>query len=92
MKRYKRDWESDTTPSFKMSWLWFVLRLIAHALCLPRTFDVPCSRFFTLTLSTAKSMDWFKCWPSPIIVASQVIGWLGFNWLIDPTYAGHPQR
>jgi hypothetical protein len=43
-------------------------------------------------LSTAKSMDWFKCWPSPIIVASQVIGWLGFNWLIDPTYAGHPQR
>ena len=67
-------------------------RQIAHALCLPRTFDVPCSRFFTLTLSTAKSMDWFKCWPLPIIVASQAIGWLGFNWLIDPTFAGHRQR
>ena len=92
MKRYKRDWEGGTTPNFRMSWLRFVRHLIAHALFLPRTFDVQCLRFFTLTLCTAKSMDWFKCWPSPIIVASQAIGWLGFNWLIDPTFAGHRQR
>ena len=92
MKRFKRGWESDTTPNFRMSWLGFVLRLIAHALFSPRIFDVQCSRFFTLTSSTAKSMDQFKCWPSPIIVASQAIGWPGFNWLIDLTFAGHRQR
>ena len=65
MKRYERDWEGGTTQNFRMSWLWFVLRPIAHALFLPQTFDVPCSRFFTLISSTAKSMDWFRCWPSP---------------------------
>ena len=89
MKKYKRDWEGDTTLNFRMSWIWFVLRPIVHALLLPRTFDVPCSRFFILTLSTAKLMDWFRCWPLPIIVASQAIGSLGFNWLIDPTF-GNP--
>ena len=79
MKRYKRDWEGDTTPNFSMFWLRFVLRPIAHGLFLPRTFDVPCLRFFTLTLFTAKSMGWFKCWRLHIIAASPVIGWLGFN-------------
>lgn len=92
MKRYKRDWEGGTTPNFKTPWFWFALRLIAHALLLPQTFDVQCSRSFTLILFTAKSMDWYKCWPSPTIAASPVIGWLGFNWLIDPTFAGHRQR
>ncbi|MCW2314412.1 hypothetical protein M2244_004179 [Rhodoferax antarcticus] len=92
MERFKWDWESGTTPNSKVSWLGFVLRLIAHALFLPRIFDVQCSRFFTLTSSIAKSMAQFKCWPSPIIVASQAIGWLGFNCLIDPTFAGHRQR
>ena len=84
MKRYKRDWEGDTTPNFRASWLRFVLHLIARALFLPRTFDAPCFRFFTLTLYTAKSMDWFKCWQSPIIAASPVIGRLGFNWFLNP--------
>ena len=37
-------------------------------------------------------MDQFKCWPFPIIVAGRAIGWPGFNWLIDPTFAGHRQR
>lgn len=92
MKKFKRGWESGTTPNFKMSWHGFVLRLIAHALFLLRIFDVQCSRFFTLTSSTAKSMAQFKYWPSPIIVASQAIGWLGFNGLIDPTFAGHRQH
>ena len=92
MKRFKPGWESGITPNFKMSWLEFVVRLIAHALFSPRIFDVQCSRFFTLTLSTAKSMVQFNCWPSLIIVASQAIGWIGFNWLIDPTVAGHRQR
>ncbi len=92
MKGFKSGWESGTTLNFKMSWLGFVLRLIAHVLFLPRIFDVQCLRFFTLTLSTAKSMAQSKCWPSPIIVASQGIGWLDFNWLIDPTFAGHRQR
>jgi len=31
---------NGTTPNFKVSWLGFVLRLIAHALFLPRIFDV----------------------------------------------------
>ncbi len=92
MKKFKRGWESGTTLNFKMSWLGFVLRLIAHALFLPLIFDVQCSRFFTLTSSTAKSMAQFKCWLSPIIVASQAIGWLDFNYLIDPTFAGRCQR
>ena len=92
MKRFKPGWESDITPNFRMSGLGFVVRLIAHALFSPRIFDVQCSRFFTLTLSTAKSMVQFNCWPSLIIVASQAIGWIGFNWLIDPTVAGHRQR
>ena len=92
MKRFKRGWESGTTLNFKMSWLGFVLYLIAHALFLPRIFGAQCSRFFTLTLSTGKSMAQFKCWPSPINVASQAIGWLGFNWLIYPIFAGHRQR
>lgn len=91
MKKFKPGWESAITPNFKMSWLGFVVRLIAHALFSPRTFDVQCSRFFTLTFSTAKSVVRFKCWPSPIIVASQAIGWIGFNWLIDPTVADHRQ-
>ena len=92
MKRYKRDWAGDTTPNFRTSWLRFVLHLIARASFLRLTFDAPYSKFFTLTLFTAKLMDWFKCWRSPIIAASPVIGWLGFNWLIDPTFAGHRQR
>jgi len=92
MKRYKQDWVGGITRNFKMSWLRFVRRLIAHALFLRPTFDAPCSKFFTLTLFTAKSMGWFKCWPSPIIAASQAIGWLGFNWLIDPMGAGHRKR
>jgi hypothetical protein len=60
-----------------------VRHLIAHALFLRLTFDAPYSKFFTLTLFTVKLMDRFKCWRSPIIAASPVIGWLGFNWLID---------
>ena len=79
MNQYKRDWEGGTTPNFRTSWLWFVPRLIAHALFLPRTFDVPCSRFSTLTLFIVKPMDWFKCWRLHIIAASRVIGWLGFK-------------
>jgi hypothetical protein len=43
-------------------------------------------------LFTAKLMDLCKSWPLPTIAASPVIGWLGFNWLIDPTFAGHRQR
>lgn len=74
-----------------MSWLGFVLRPIAHASLLPRIFDVQCSRFFTLTSFIVKSMKQFKCWLLHIIVVSQAIGWLGFNWLIDPTFAGHRQ-
>ncbi len=92
MKKFKWGWESGTTSNFKMFWLGFVRRLIAHALFLPRIFDVQCSRFFTLTSSTAKSMAQFKCWPSPTIVASQAIGSHGFNWLINPAFAGHHQR
>ena len=92
MKKHKLDWAGDTTPNFRMSWLGFVLHQIAHALFLHLTFDAPCSKFFTLTLFTAKLMDWFKCWQSPIIAASRVIGWLDFNWLIDPNFAGYRQR
>lgn len=93
MRRYKQDWAGGITRNFRMSWLRFVRRLIAHELFLGLTFDAPCSKFFTLTLFTVKSMDWFRCWPSLTIAASQVIGWLGFNnWLIDPTGAGHRQQ
>lgn len=79
MKRYKQDWVGGTTRNFRMSWLRFVRRLINRALFLYPTFDAPCSRFFTLTLFTEKSMDRFKYWPSRIIAASRAIGWLGFN-------------
>ena len=92
MRRSKWDWEGGTTPNFKTLWNWFVLRLVVHALFLPLTFDVSCLRSFTLTLFTATLMDLCKSWPLPTIAASPVIGWLGFNWLIDPTFAGHRQR
>ena len=92
MKRYKRDWAGDTTPNFRMFWFRFVLHLIASALFLRLTFDAPCSKYFTLTLFTVKLMGWFKSWRSLTIAANRAIGWLGFNWLIDPTFAGHRQR
>lgn len=92
MKRYKRDWEGDTTLNFRTFWLRCVLRQIAHALFVLRTFGVPCSKFFTLTLFTVKLVGRYKCWPSPIIAVSQAIGWLGFNWVIDPTFASHCKR
>jgi hypothetical protein len=94
MKRYKRDWASDTTPNFRMFRFRFVLHLIASVLFLRLTFDAPCSKYFTLTLFTAKLMGWFKSWRSLTIAANLAIGrlGLGFNWLIDPASAGHRQR
>ena len=43
------------------------------------TSGVRCSKSFTLILFTVLSMVRFKSWPSPIIVASRVTGWLGFS-------------
>ena len=92
MKKYKQDWEGATTLNFRMFWPWSVRRLPAHALFFHPTFDAPCLRFFILTLFTAKSMDWSKCWRWHIIAASRAFGQHGFNWLIDPTFAGHRER
>ncbi len=92
MKRYKRDWAGDTTPNFKLSWFRFVLHLIVSALFQRLRFGAPCSKYFTLALFTAKLMDWFKSWRLHTIGTNRAIGWLGLNWLNDPTFSGHRQR
>ena len=92
MKKYKRDWEDAITQNILMFCPLSVRRLLAHAWCLHLTFVVQCLRFFTLTLFTGKLMDLSKFWRSLIIAVSRAIGLRGFNWLINPTFAGHRQR
>ena len=75
-----------------MFWFRFGLRLIASVLFPSLTSDAPCSKHFTLTSFTVKLMDWFKSWRSLTIAANLAIGWLGFNRLIDPTFAVYRQR